>query len=131
MPLAVTVPPSGVSAPKRIFPRGCIPQWDQAADSKNFALVQFQIHIFQRRAPANSLCFQRDLRREAAVIITAIIVALQLSADHTCANLVRVKFRLVKVSDDSAVPQNRQSVADLHNFVQIMGDEENRFSLSR
>ena len=57
-------------------------------------------------------------------VTVPVVVALKLSPDHAGTDLIRVEFRLVKMPDDGAVPQNRQRVADLHNFFQIMGDKE-------
>ena len=65
------------------------------------------------------------------IVVAAVVVSLDLTADHHLLHQVGVELIFVQRTDDLSVPQHGDSVALLDQFVQVMADEQDAMPFGR
>ena len=98
----------------------------KAAEAQYLALVQGNVNVFKIRTQRYLLCLQQHLFAAAPVKIRAVIVPLELPADHQRPHPLDGHVFPVQGINDQAVPQHRDGIAPLHQLIQIVRDEQHR-----
>ena len=106
------------------------PALGQAADAQDLALVQLQVEAHQVLPGGDAVGPQHHLVG-IAVVVAAVVVALDLAADHHLFHQVGVELAFVQRADDLAVPQHGDGVALLDQLVQVVADEQDAVPLAR
>ena len=97
----------------------------QAAEAKDLALVQFKREILQDSTCRNVCRCQDDFVIVRTVKIGAVIIIGNFAANHVGTHFVDFHFLAFHGGNQNAVTQNRNGIADAHQFIKVMGDEQN------
>ena len=97
----------------------------QTADAQNLALMYLHREIHQQAGTGGDvLDIQNDLVAEGAVPVVAVVLLAHLTTHHVLLNHIGVKLGTIQSGDIVAVTKHHHAVADLHQFLKVVGDED-------